>query len=246
MQKWNRVSLITVETLFRDAVKESTEAIKVLLRERVIFMIVATRAAERYAEPGCGGRLNAIHNVFVLVLFRDCAALEVDHVVAIEAGCDDLGLGGVRQHIARNLFHRELVIGHVTVKCTDHPIAPRPHLSRAVDVISVRVGIAGEIEPLHRHPLTVMRRGEQPIDHLVISIRRIIGQERIQLSRSGRQSGQIECHATQQNRLIGFGRRMQSLLLELCQHEIVNRSSHPRGVFHGRKFRPLGWNKRPM
>ena len=76
-------------------------------------MVVAAGAAERHAQPGGRGRFDAIDNVFVLVLLRNRAAFEVDHVIAIEAGGDDLRLRGMRQQVAGNLFDRELVVRHV-------------------------------------------------------------------------------------------------------------------------------------
>ena len=62
----------------------------------------------------------------------------------------------------------------------------------AVDVIAVRVGVAGGIEPRHRHPLAVVRRLEQRVDPLLVRVRRLVGEERVDLGRRRRQAGQVE------------------------------------------------------
>ena len=79
----------------------------------------------------------------------------------------------------------------------DDPISPRPHLSRAIDVIAVRVGVARKIEPLHRHALAIVRGSEQAVDHFLVGLWRIVREKRVQLGGRRRQAGEIEGHAAQ-------------------------------------------------
>ena len=65
-------------------------------------------------------------------------------------------------------------------------------LALAVDVIAVRVGVAGGVEPGHRHPLAVVRRVQQAIDALLVGVGRLVGEERVDLGRRRRQAGQVE------------------------------------------------------
>src|SRR5262245_42071854 len=166
---WRGVARAPVQSDFGDAVEEGVELIELLLRDRVVFVRVATRAAHRQPQPGRGGRLDSVNDVLVQVLFGYRAALEIDHVVAIESGGDLLILSGFWEQIARELFDRELVEAFVLVEGADHPVAPRPNVAVAVDVVAMRVGVARQVEPNHGHPLAVMRRLEQPVNYLLVS-----------------------------------------------------------------------------
>src|SRR5262245_57503889 len=52
---WRGVALLPVQSDFGDAVEEGVELIKLLLRDRVVFVRVATGAAHRQPQPGRGG-----------------------------------------------------------------------------------------------------------------------------------------------------------------------------------------------
>ena len=138
-----------------------------------------------------GRGLDAVDDVFDLVLRRNRPALEVDHVIPVEPRGDLLGVGGVGQQIARDLLDRELVEREIPVERVDHPVAPVPHLAQAVDVIPVRVGVARGVEPGDGHALAVVRRFQQGIDARLVGIWRSIGQERVDLRGRRRQSRQI-------------------------------------------------------
>ena len=97
-----------------------------------------------------------------------------------------------------------------------------PHFTLAVDMVAVRVGIAGEIEPLHGHSFTVVGRLQEPVHHLFVGIGGLIGQEGIDLGGCGRQAGQVESHPAHERNLVGFRRRLQALLFETGQNEIVD------------------------
>ena len=76
-----------------------------------------------------------------------------------------------RQHVAGDLLDRELVERQVAVERVDHPVAILPDAAPVVFLVSVRVGVAREIQPRPRPPFAVVRRGQQPIDDPVVRVR---------------------------------------------------------------------------
>src|SRR5579885_3151212 len=44
------------------------------------------------------------------------------------------------------------------------------HFPGAIDVVAVGIGIARQVQPLHRHALAVVRRGQQAIHHLHVGV----------------------------------------------------------------------------
>ena len=183
-RKGSALPLPAVESLLGDGVEEGEELVELLLRDRIVLVAVAARAAHGQAHPGGGRGFDAVDHVFDQILFGNRAALEVDHVVAIETGGDLVVRGGVGQQVAGELLDREAVERHVVVEGADHPVAPGPHVAMAVDVIAVGVGVAGEVEPLHGHALAVVRRGEQAVDLLLVGVGRFVGEEGVDFVRS--------------------------------------------------------------
>ena len=120
-------------------------------------MIVAAGAADREAKPDRAGGLDAVDHVLDLCLGGDRAALAVEHVVAVEAGGDELIERRLRQQVAGELLDREFVERHVVVQCVDDPVPPMPLVAGAVGLESVGVGVACGVEPALRHVLPVAR-----------------------------------------------------------------------------------------
>ena len=98
----------------------------------------------------------------------------------------------LRQQVAGELLDGEAVVGQVAIEGVDHPIAPGPHLLFRIDLVAVRIGVAGGIEPVDGHALAVARRGEQAVDHLLVGVGGAVGEERIEFGERGRQAGQVE------------------------------------------------------
>ncbi len=76
----------------------------------------------------------------------------------------------VRQQVAGELLDGELVERQVLVEGLDHPVAVRPHLAVVVEVDAVRVGVAGDVEPVPAAMLAPVRRRQQAFDELLVSI----------------------------------------------------------------------------
>ncbi len=109
-------------------------------------------------------------------------------------------------------------------------------MAAAVDRVAVRVGIAGGIEPVERHPLAEVRAGEQAVDELFVGIGRFVGDERFDLFGGGRQAGEVERKAADERAAIGFRRRLQFLGVEAREDEVIDFISRPGFV---RKLRAV-------
>ena len=65
----------------------------------------------------------------------------------------------------------------------------------AVGLVAVGVGVAGRVEPRAGHPLAVARRREQPVDDLLVGVRRLCRRGTASTSAGRRrQAGQVERH----------------------------------------------------
>ena len=81
---------VAVQSAVFQRVEEREELVVLLLRDRIELVVVALGAAERQAEDALAERLDAVGVVVGQVLFRDGAAFVRDHIVALEAGGDEL------------------------------------------------------------------------------------------------------------------------------------------------------------
>ena len=125
------------------------------------------------------------------------------------------------------MFNGELVERQVAVVGLDDPVAPPPHVAFAIALIAAGVGVPRPIQPAVRHPLTIARGIEQPVHDLFIGVPGHVGQECFHLGYGRRQSRQIEGDSTDERGLVGFGRGVQSLLLQSGQNEVINRRATP-------------------
>jgi hypothetical protein len=167
-------------------------------------------------------------------------------MVAIEAGRDLLRCCRIRQQVACDLLHRELVKPLIAIERIDDPIPPAPHVSLAIELIPVGVRIPCGVEPPHCHPFAIAAGGEQPVNYLLVCIRSLVREERVDLGRRRRQSSDIEGHPANQCFAGCFGRRLQAAPLELLQHEIVDPVLRPSLVGGLRQRLPDGRNEGPM
>ena len=186
-------------------------------------MVVAPRAFKRQPQERGPKRIDAIDDIRDAELFLDDTSLFVLRVEPVERRGDALRLRRIGEQVARELPRCELVERQVVVEGGDHPVAVRPRRAKAVHLIAVCVGIPRQIEPLGRHPLTVARRLEQPVDHPLIRFRRRVLHERFNLIQRRRQSGEIERDAANQPFFACFRcERLQPTFFNRTQHKPVN------------------------
>ena len=230
---------VAVEAGLGRVAEEGRQRIEILLRERVELVVVALGAVGRQAEVDPAHRLDAVGGVVGEVLLDDRAALVGRHVAALQARGDQLGFGRVRQEVAGELFDREGVEGLVAIEGLDHPVTVGPHRALRVALEAVGVGVAGEVEPLHRHVLTVVRGGEETVEGLGPGFRRVIGEESLQVGVGGWQAGEVEGGAAKERGLRGVAVGLESLGGERSREESIDGVAAGRNLRDGRLDRNL-------
>ena len=183
-----------------DVVEIVDELVIFFLAERIVFVVVATRAARGQAHPDRRGRVDPIHRVFEQKLVDRNSLLGVVAIVAVKAGRDELFVSGLGQKVSGQLLDRKLVEGQVGVERIDHPVAPAPHFARSVVLITVRVRIPRRLEPRPSHTLAVAGRLQQPVHGGVIGgiepALRGIGQKGAGFRAGRRQAGEVQTHSS--------------------------------------------------
>ena len=218
-------------------VQDRVEAKIFLLRERVVFMVVALAARDRRAHPGAHRGVHPVHDRHRAKLLVDRAPLAVGERVAVEAGGDLVVERRIRQKIAGDLAKRELVEWHIGIEGPDHPVAPSPDRPRWVVGVAGAVGIAGQIEPLPGHVLAVAVVGKQPVNEFFHRVGRGVGHESVDLVGRERQARQVEREPAGERWPIGLGLRRESLRLESRENEAVDAILRPGCILHRRQRR---------
>ena len=111
------------------------------------------------------------------------------------------------EFIASQLLGDELVERLVGVQRPDDAVAIFVGVAaRRIRVaVAIGIGVARDIEPVAAPALTVIRRVEQPIDQLFVSIGRSVCEEGFGLRRRRRQTGKIKMRAAQQSDFFRIG-----------------------------------------
>ena len=148
-------------------------------------------------------------------------------MIAVETGGDLLRERRVGKKIAGKLFDRELIERHIRIERVDDPLTPFPDLAVRVILVTARVCVPSQIEPLLRLPLTVAFRLQKTIHLGFVSVGTLVSQEIIDLRRSRRQSRQVKARAAKPCFASRFRFRLQVLALQPREHEGVERIAHP-------------------
>ena len=154
--------------------------------------------------------------------------------------------GRLGQQVSGKLLDREPVERLVVVEGRDDPVAPLPHVSAAVDVETVRVGVTGQVQPLHRHAFAVVRGVEQAVDLLLVGVRAGVGEELPHIGGLWRQARQIETQSAQQGSAIRLLREPQLQSPQPPQHERVDLVGRPACLDDVRDRRPHRGLKGPV
>ncbi len=120
-------------------------------------MVVALGTGHGNSHPNRQGGVHPVDDGDVAVLLIVGAAFVVGLGVAVKGGGDELVIGGIGKHVARQLFHRELIERQVAVERPDDPVAVAPYGAGLVVGIPCTVCIAREIQPLPRPVFSVGR-----------------------------------------------------------------------------------------
>ena len=235
-QDGRRIGDVAVHHVLRRIAEERRHRVELALPDRVELVIVAGGAADGQPHEDVAYRLGPVLGIDRLVLLRNDPALVGRDVVALEPGGDELIQARLGQQVAGELLHGELVERLVPVEGPDHPVAVGIHLSVVVDVDPVRVAVARRVEPVAGTVLAPLLRGEQPVDELLVGVRRRIVQERIQQRRGRRQAGQVQRRPARQRPPVGLRRRVQPRCLQPRVNEVIERIARPARVGHRRRL----------
>ena len=232
------VAIVGINAPLLDVGEEGGHPVEVTSLERVELVVVALRAPHGRAEPGDRHGPDPVPRVLGEVLLGLGAPFASHHIQAVESGGHELLGCRVGQEIAGELFDREPVEGHVAVKGVDHVIAIGEAVLILVAVIAHRVGEPDQVEPGHRHPLAIMGRGQEPVDHLLVCVGGGIGLEGVDLLGRRRQADQVEAESADQGPTVGLGRGLDAPGLERGEDEGVDRILDPGRLANCRDRRP--------
>ena len=164
----------------------------------------------------------------------------------MQSRCDPLIERGVGQQVARDLFDRELVEGHVLVKSLDQPVPVGPDAAPVVFFIAVRIGIAHKIEPGPGPPFPVVRRSQEPVYDLLIRIRASVGQKCVDFRQARRKSDEVQARAANQCFFRCFRQRTQSFFFKPGEDKTVDGIANPGRILNFRRIGPFGFDVSPM
>src|SRR5438067_11780669 len=73
------------------------------------------------------------------------------------------------EHVAGDLFLDKAIVALVVIERADDIIAVRPSVIAAfVLVVTMRVAVVDDVEPVPTPALAVARRGEEPVDQVLV------------------------------------------------------------------------------
>ena len=213
-------------------------------------MVVAASTAERHAQQAAA----------------ECLKLLVDHIhfqvplvllLVVDRPENQIAGGGQqaslllwacsRQQVACDLFGEKLVEGHVGIEGVDHIVAIPPGLLKHHrPPAPARLRKPRDVEPVAGHPLTKLRRFQQPVDHRCLRLAGAVFQKRFQCLGCGRQAGEVKGHPPQPGPSLGIGSRLLAGRFQGGQHKRIDLVVRPGGVGHGRQTRPGDRLKRPV
>ena len=153
------------------AKENAGEGVVIALRNRIEFMIVATRASDRESEDGLRDGVDLLVGEIERELAR-IAFVEIERAERQEAGGDELlrafAIVLRRKQIAGDLFADELIVRLVGVQRPDHVIAIAPGVWHGgVHVAPGALRVAGDVEPMAGPGFAEARGSEEAGDDVI-------------------------------------------------------------------------------
>ena len=213
------------ELIFLGAREDTLQRIEVLRRDRVVFVVVALRAAQREPEEHASGHIDAI----VIAFAERMEAQRRQQLLPVAAG----------HQVSGQLRLDEAVVGHVVIEGLDHPV-PVAVGERERSVLECgghALAVARQVQPVTAPALSVSRRVEQPLDDRRKGMRRIIRHESRDFLGCRRQSDQIECRPANQHAFLRGRYRPQPIGLHSGEDKAVDRGARPLPIVDVRQFR---------
>ena len=119
-------------------------------------MVVAFGTFKRQPQESFSEGIGAVAHVFHAVFFINDPAFLGDFVVSVKAGSQDglLIFGG--KPITCELPGHKFFIRIIFIERMDDPVAPGPHSAQAIVLVSMAIGVAGEVHPGNGHLFPVV------------------------------------------------------------------------------------------
>ena len=230
--------------------KNAGQRVIVRLGDWIVLMIVAARASCGQTEEAARQGVNA-----VLALVSPGQG-RLDDVVVPRTEAEETGrcqkrvflfAALARQQIASNLRFDEQVVRQVVVEGLDDPVAVTE---------SIRIGFYGNaahiiftvtrhVQPIAAPTLSVMRGGQQAVHNPGKGIGGGVLQEGFGFLGGRRQTNQVKISAPDQSSLIRRRGRLQPLILQPSQDEMVDGGFRPSLVSDFRQRGFVRWLERP-
>ena len=93
------------------------------------------------------GRVHTVKHSRSSEFFIFRSAFIIGHGIPVKGSCNILRIRGIRHEVAGNLIPDELVVGFISIKCMNQPIAITPDAPAVVSFISLGICITGEVHP---------------------------------------------------------------------------------------------------
>ena len=148
---------VSRDAAFVVAIDEREQPIIFLLRQGIIFVVVALGALNREPEHALADRVHAIEHRVHPELLGVHAAFFIEHRVAQKTGRHNLVLRGIGQQIAGELLDNELIIRQIAIERVDHVITIEPDVARFILFEPIRIRVARRIKPMAAPAFAVMR-----------------------------------------------------------------------------------------
>ena len=244
-QKRRPIIAVVVRSDFRQIVEESGQAIEILLCDGIKFVVVAVCAADGQSQKCSAVRLGSLALVVDAQFFNERAAFAAADARAQVGRSDQSVESFPGKHVTGNLFPDELVKRFVLVEGANDVIAVGPNAAEIVEMKSVRIAIAGHVEPVVSTVLPVAWTCQQAVHDFFISIGRCVRHKFFNFFRRRRQSRQVVGNSPDQCAAVRLGRRLQAFFFEPGQHEIIYGVADPRVILYGWNRLALWRKKRP-
>ena len=216
------------------ALEDPGQCVVISSRDRIELVVVASSTPEGESEEGSTDGIDLFVDDVVFHLafidFGEHFGSQREEPGGNESSvlvCDGFA-GAGRHQVTGDLVAEKLVKRPVGIQRVDDPIAVPPGVAVSdVLVESIRVGVAGDIEPVSPPFLTVVRAGQKSFDDTFPGTGSGVGQEGCDLSRRGRQSGEIEADASEEDSSCCAVRGSQLGGCEACEHVTIDWSPNP-------------------
>ena len=190
-------------------------------------MVVTPCTCQGQSHPGGRERIEPIDDVLDPELFGDAAALAIGPVIAIESCRQHLFRPRAGQQVTGKLLNREPIKRHVVVDRVDNPIPPSPHHSWLIVLVTVGVGVAGQVEPVTGEMFTKPWRAQQAIDQSFVPVSPAVGHRHCHQAWLWGQPGQCQRDPPDQSRPATRLRRHKTVPLQPGLDKVIDGVARP-------------------